>query len=426
MSEKVMIPEKARIVGGSGEGTRKIYISREIYKDIFSFSKDKNVYQSGGVLLGNTVVKDGCRYVIIRAFIEAKHSDGTSNSITFTRDTWNYIDQEREKYPEYDLVGWMHTNPDTGCFASEYDVFFHTHMFEGKDVIAYIVDPVQIVEAFYCLEGQSLVKCDGFYIYTEAVMPKSIRPKKAPKAKKKQEQFIDEDEFIKLVEDVENGVEARDDVVAKEEAAEESTVGDNLDKTVQEKAIEEAALEEVKEELHEEKTVDTVKEAVEKTGSDNSDEISVEVTDSKASVVANDEAELRQMFEEAEKKVEADKSDLEAFTGKLSDLPEKMDETPIVRTSSKDKAVVAILIVLVIALAATLAVAVVRISQLEKDISKLYQNDEVIARYINTGEVGTTAAVVESATESSEGQSEAQATEEGNAGETQAAETKAE
>lgn len=372
VSDKVLIPEKARIVGGSGEGTVKIYISREIYKEIFSFSKDKNIYQSGGVLLGNTVVQDDCRYVIVKAFIEAKYSEGTSNSITFTKDTWNYIDMEREKYPEYDLVGWMHTNPDTGCLASEYDVFFQTHMFENKGIITYIVDPVQIVEAFYYLEGESLLKCDGFYVYAEATMPKNISQKKFPKEKKKEKKFIEEDEFIKLVED-EPAAEMLANVSGEIQASD----------------------------TNEEKTC-------------------LNSTEEKTDIEGvNGEEEMRQVFEKAEQKVEADKSDLEAFTGRPDNFTDKHDETPMVRSSSKDKAIVAILIVLVIALAATLAVAIVRICQLEKDIKKLYQNDEVIARYINTGKAETTADAAEQAT-AQEGQSETKAAEETKQAETTA------
>lgn len=181
MKDEVLIPKKARLVGGSGEGKKKIFISKDVYREIFSFSKDKNVCEAGGILLGEVIIDGEISYTIIQAFIEAQHSEGTSNSITFTKDTWNYIEKEREKYPDYDVVGWMHTNPDTGCKATEYDVFFHSHVFEDENVVAYIVDPVQIVEAFYFLVDGEMVPCNGFYIFSDNAFNKQKKESESEK-----------------------------------------------------------------------------------------------------------------------------------------------------------------------------------------------------------------------------------------------------
>lgn len=175
MKEEVLIPKRARIVGGTGGGIRRIYILKDAYQKIFTFSKDKNVCQAGGVLLGNIVYEEETVYVIIRDFIEALYCESTSNAITFTKETWAYIDAEKEKYPQFEIVGWMHTNPDTGCGATEYDLFLHSHMFEKDNMVEYIVDPVQIVEAFYFLKDEKLQKSDGFYLFIENNNKKSAK-----------------------------------------------------------------------------------------------------------------------------------------------------------------------------------------------------------------------------------------------------------
>lgn len=277
MKEEIKIPTKARIIGGSGDGDKRVYISKDTYQKIFAFSKDKNVCQAGGVLLGNIVNEIGIKYIIIKKFIEAKFSEGTSNSITFTKETWNYIDEEKEKTPEYQIVGWMHTNPDTGCAATDYDVFFHQHMPDAENMVDYVVDPVQIDEAFYFLDGDRLVKSDGFYMFIES-----------SKNKKKKNEHQD---------------------VEKSE-------------------------EHIKEE-HKEETIENI-----------------------GQVEAYE-------FHQTDNKM---------------DLPE---EKAVHQSSLGLKILVPILTVIVIALSIALSVMFVRVYQLEKDVNKLYQNDEALANYIN-------------------------------------------
>lgn len=322
----MLIPGKARLVGGSGEGKRKIFISKDVYREIFSFSKDKTICEAGGVLLGETVVNEEISCTIITAFIEAKHSEGTSNSITFTKDTWNYIDKEREQYPEYELVGWMHTNPDTGCKATEYDAFFHSHIFEGENGVAYIVDPVQIVEAFYFLEEGKMVKSDGFYIFSNNVFKKQKKENEKEKEPEKQSFIIDDTEQVESSEDPEGkGKTARLD--------------------------------------------------------------------------SNSEEYIRNAFETAESKVKADTTDIEADEYRISDNVELADINIHEHTSLRVKVIVSILGVMVAALVIAVGIMAMRIVKLEKDIDSLYQNDEVIAKYINGEETTVAESITEAATE---------------------------
>lgn len=324
----MLIPGKARLVGGSGEGKRKIFISKDVYREIFSFSKDKTVCEAGGILLGETVVNEEISCTIITAFIEAKHSEGTSNSITFTKDTWNYIDKEREQYPEYELVGWMHTNPDTGCKATEYDAFFHSHIFEDENGVAYIVDPVQIVEAFYFLEEGKMVKSDGFYIFSDNVFKKQKKENEKQKEKETEKQAF-------IIDDTEQA-ESSDDPEGKGETT-------RLD--------------------------------------------------------SDSEEDIRNAFETAESKVEADTTDIEADEYRISDNVELADINIHEHTSLRVKVIVSILGVAVAVLAIAVGVMAIRITQLEKDIDSLYQNDEVIAKYINGEETTVAESITEAATE---------------------------
>lgn len=391
MKKKSLIPEKTRIVGGSGQGNRKIYISRDVYKDIFAFSKDKNVYQSGGILLGNFIEENGVKYIIIRAFVEGMHSEGTSTSLTFTKDTWNYIDVEKEKYPEYEVVGWMHTNPDTGRRASEYDLFFHTHMFDDKNLVVYIVDPVQIAEAFYYLEGEQLVRSDGFYVFTEAVMPKLLPKRKSKGAAEELEELeivevddtkvdaaavameMSDEVGTSLVEDMAQAMEK------VEEMARAASVNPAEDILVSDKNSEAGNYND-----NSEKTLEVDAPAKDKTAN---------VSGAKGNVSLDNtsEIQMRQVFEEAEKKVEEDNSDVEAFIEKAVDTNSDKIDTPTPKSekkgSTKVTVLISILLILVIGMAVVLVLSFGRIAKLESKVDALYRNDKIIAKYINTGKV---------------------------------------
>jgi hypothetical protein len=243
LSKENRLPAKTRVVGGTGQGLQRVYISKEVYKDIFNFSKDKNVVQAGGILLGNKLRKGETHYYIIRAFIEAKHCEATSNSIKFTKDTIKYIEQVKKNYPSYKIIGWMHTNPDTGCNATEYDEYFQTRTFEGKNIIEYIVDPVQIVEAFYYMENGKMKKIDGFFIFTD------------DESKKKEKRIIPEiSEPVQKESETEEIAEVSNEVsaeVSAEVAEADSVSAANESETDSVESPDEAVAEDVAEALEE-------------------------------------------------------------------------------------------------------------------------------------------------------------------------------
>ena len=118
------LPQNILQMGEQVQEDKRIYISQSTYKEIHAFTRDKTENESGGVLLGNVVEEFGKTHIIIRAFVEAKHSEGTPTTLTFTHESWEYIHKEMDaKYPEYKILGWIHTHPNFGIFLSEYDKF---------------------------------------------------------------------------------------------------------------------------------------------------------------------------------------------------------------------------------------------------------------------------------------------------------------
>lgn len=160
------LPQNIVLFGEQNPEDKKIYIAQSTYKEIHRFAKGKTENESGGVLVGNVVEEFGKTHIIIRAFIEAKKCEGTPTTLKFTHESWEYIHTEAAaKYPEYKILGWIHTHPDFGIFLSEYDKFIHNNFFNEENQVAYVVDPIQNIEGFYFWINDKIERCKGFFLF---------------------------------------------------------------------------------------------------------------------------------------------------------------------------------------------------------------------------------------------------------------------
>lgn len=173
------LPQNILKIGGLVEEDKNIYISQTAYKAIHNFTKNKLENESGGMLMGYTLEGAGKTNIIIDGFIEAKHSEATPTTLTFTHETWEYVHAEADKnYPEYKIIGWIHTHPSFGIFLSEYDKFIQQNFFDGENQIAYVVDPIQKIEGFYFWINGKIEKSNGFYIYDKTGIPIVMEPER--------------------------------------------------------------------------------------------------------------------------------------------------------------------------------------------------------------------------------------------------------
>lgn len=161
-----MLPQNILPVGERVEENKNIYISQSVYKEIQKFTKNKTTNESGGMLVGTIIEEFGKTNIVISGFVEAKYSDATPTTLKFTHQTWEYVHKEIEKkHKGKKILGWIHTHPDFGIFLSEYDKFIHQNFFSEDYQIAYVVDPIQMIEGFYFWINGNIEKCKGFYIY---------------------------------------------------------------------------------------------------------------------------------------------------------------------------------------------------------------------------------------------------------------------
>jgi proteasome lid subunit RPN8/RPN11/LysM repeat protein len=168
-SDNVQLPVNFITVGQVDHDDLKVYIKQDIYKHIESFSASDKTRELGGILIGNVAQVLGANHLIISDYIEAKYTDATATTLTFTHETWEYVYAEQSRRcPDKKIVGWQHTHPSYGIFLSTYDVFIERSFFDLPWQVAYVVDPVNNTRGFFQWKNQKIQKLEGFYIYDDA------------------------------------------------------------------------------------------------------------------------------------------------------------------------------------------------------------------------------------------------------------------
>ena len=160
----------------------RVYIKQDVYKALEELAASDTEKELGSILLGSYCEEQGRTHVVISAYVEAKYTDASAATLTFTHDTWEYVHAERaEKYPDLKIVGWQHTHPSYGIFLSNYDMFIQENFFDLPFQVAYVIDPVQHLRGFFQWKKNKVEKLGGYYIYDEVGETIALERPKSPK-----------------------------------------------------------------------------------------------------------------------------------------------------------------------------------------------------------------------------------------------------
>ena len=119
-------------------------ISQEILTAINSHVSQSLDREIGGFLLGDRCQdpNTGQEYVTINQYVEARATEASSVSLTFTPDSWHLLDEEMSgKYSGKLLVGWYHSHPRMDVFLSPYDLQIHRDRFTDPWKVALVMEP---------------------------------------------------------------------------------------------------------------------------------------------------------------------------------------------------------------------------------------------------------------------------------------------
>lgn len=157
----------------------KVYIKQDVYKALEKYASSDTTKELGTILIGDYSEDLGKVSVVISDYIEAKYTDASASTLTFTHETWDYVHKQHESlYPEKKIIGWQHTHPNYGIFLSNYDLFIQENFFNLPFQIAYVIDPIQNLRGFFQWKNGRIEKLKGYYIYDEVGKPIKIEQKK--------------------------------------------------------------------------------------------------------------------------------------------------------------------------------------------------------------------------------------------------------
>lgn len=149
------------------EDDLKILIHQNTLEEVDDYLSGDLNNEQGGVLLGEICInKEGKKFILINDLIIAKHSNSSLSRLTFTHETWDYINEVREKdYPEKKILGWFHSHPGHTVFLSNFDMFIQENFFNMYYMVAYVFDPTINDRGFFLWRNDKIVKAGGYYKY---------------------------------------------------------------------------------------------------------------------------------------------------------------------------------------------------------------------------------------------------------------------
>jgi len=183
-SSNVQLPLNFLSFGEIENDDVKVYIKQDVYKALEKYALQDVEHERGTIILGDYAEELGKTHVIISNYIEAKYTDASASTLTFTHETWDYVHKEHDaKFSDKKIVGWQHTHPSYGIFLSNYDLFIQENFFNMPFQVAYVIDPIQNIRGFFQWKNGKIEKLKGFYIYDDVGKQIKIEINKAEKGK---------------------------------------------------------------------------------------------------------------------------------------------------------------------------------------------------------------------------------------------------
>lgn len=161
-------PETYELKGYHDESNDfKIFIEEQTLVNIENFLSSDIHNEMGGVLVGDVCINsENKKFILIENFIIAKHTNSSLSRLTFTHETWTYINENLEKnFPNKKILGWYHSHPGHTVFLSNFDIFIQENFFNMDYMVAYVFDPTIRDRGFYFWDNSKILKSKGFYVY---------------------------------------------------------------------------------------------------------------------------------------------------------------------------------------------------------------------------------------------------------------------
>lgn len=146
----------------------KIYMEDYVYTYLYQYAKSNANQEKLAALVGKHMVVKNQQMIVISGAIQGKDTIKENGAETFTKDSWNYINNQMDIYFKgLSIVGWMHTQPGFGAFLMPKDEVFHKEFFKNPWQTLYVLDPQEKLDAFFIHSNNNagMRAARGYFIY---------------------------------------------------------------------------------------------------------------------------------------------------------------------------------------------------------------------------------------------------------------------
>lgn len=134
----------------------RIFIEQDVYDTMQAHAAESTNVELCGVLVGKMYADESGNFLHIVGSIRGEYARNKGTNVSFTPETWDYINEQREqKYPDYKVIGWYHTHPGFTVFFSGMDKFIQDYFFNEPYYIAVVIDPkIDSTGCFAWIDGK--------------------------------------------------------------------------------------------------------------------------------------------------------------------------------------------------------------------------------------------------------------------------------
>lgn len=163
------LPKNIRQMGGIDENL-KVYIEDYVFTYLQQHSKEAKGEERIAILVGETLVLDGCDVLFINGAIKINHIKQEDGMIKLTDDAFDEVEYNIKKYFEKSsVIGWFYSQPGFLDYINDGYVNYHTELFKEDNKVFLLADPIDNISVFhrYSNDKNDLEALRGFIIYYE-------------------------------------------------------------------------------------------------------------------------------------------------------------------------------------------------------------------------------------------------------------------
>jgi proteasome lid subunit RPN8/RPN11 len=143
----------------------RVFMAPEVHRGTWEHAKKNLTVEICGVLVGNWKRDENGPYALATNFIPCENASSKFAEVTFTHESWALINREMDtRFADQRIVGWYHSHPDFGIFLSDRDCFIQEHFFSAPGQIAYVIDPVRLLEGVFAWRAGKPTPLEHYWV----------------------------------------------------------------------------------------------------------------------------------------------------------------------------------------------------------------------------------------------------------------------